>query len=402
MVQPSGSAGTALRDHPGLLAALVFAGLTAFVATLVVLRTPADPASVVFYGLGPLLFTSVGVVILTRIPGQGVGRLALIIGLVLSVSASLTFAITLVDPPGSVQVLLPGLAGTVLEVVTTASVAIPSIALFVGGTLLVVWFPDGRPSSRIGVAAEVLLAVGILAAIASAAKEPVVRALGYSPALEALFDSALGLAFLALIGAYGLAILDLTRRYRSSDAVRRTQMRWVLGAVIVEVTLTIGAFVLSDRVPVIWPLWIVSTILPIVAVAVAITRYRLYDIDRIISQTLTYAVLTAVLFVTFAGVNLLLQRLISPATGDNAIATAVSTLCVAALFDPARGRIQRAVDRRFHRARYDAERTVQRFAGHVRDQVDLATLTSELRRASAESVEPSSTAVWLRPREGGA
>ena len=179
-------------------------------------------------------------------------------------------------------------------------------------------------------------------------------------------------------------------------------MRWVLAAVAVELVLTVLTFTLMSVFEEVWMLWIASSILPVVAIAIGITRYHLYDIDRIISQTLTYASLSVVLFVAFASINLVLQQVISPLTGGNAAATAISTLVVAALFDPVRTRIQHVVDRHFHRARYNAEQTVDGFAGRLRHELDLTTLTGDLRRTAVDAVAPTATAVWLRDRGLGA
>ena len=127
-----------------------------------------------------------------------------------------------------------------------------------------------------------------------------------------------------------------------------------------------------------WALWIASLLLPPIAIAIAILRYRLYDIDRIVSNAIGYGVVTVVLFAVFAGVNVVLVSQVSPLVNNEGIAVAASTLLVAALFNPLRTRVQRAVDRRFHRARYDADEMVQDFAARLRDELDLATLVDDL------------------------
>ena len=143
--------------------------------------------------------------------------------------------------------------------------------------------------------------------------------------------------------------------------------------------------------------------LPILAVAVAITRYHLYDIDRIVSRSISYLVVTAVLVAIFAGLTLVMQAIISlavaaPGTSLDPRVIAVSTLVVAALFNPLRARVQAIVDRRFHRERYDSERIVAGFSGRLRDQVDLTTVSDELRDTTIRALEPSTTGVWLRTR----
>jgi hypothetical protein len=129
-----------------------------------------------------------------------------------------------------------------------------------------------------------------------------------------------------------------------------------------------------------------------VAIGVAILRYRLYEIDRLISRTLAYAALTALLVGTFAGIVLLTTRVLP---FSSPVAVAASTLAVAALFNPLRTRVQRLVDRRFNRARYDREALVAAFGAKLRDSVDSETVLAELAGAAANAVEPVHVSVWV-------
>jgi hypothetical protein len=394
-------ASASLRARPELVVAVAFASLTAaLVFASLLVGGDLDVGTAAFYGIGPWLFTVVGAVILARMPGHGVGRVALVIGVILSACTLGVELISVFDPRGPVTVVLSGPAGTLLELAVAVVGTLPSLVLFLGSALLVVRFPDGVIQTRAGSISQTLVVVAMGLAAVGAMRDPLFDEFGYSVGLETALQVSGAATFLALGCAYALAILDLTVRYRHADGLRRTQMRWVLAAVAVELCLTVLTFTVSDVIEVLWTLWIASSILPIVAIAIGITRYHLYDIDRLISQTLTYASLSVVLFVAFAVVNLVLQQVIRPITGGNAVATAASTLVVAALFNPARIRIQRAVDRRFHRARYDAEQTVERFAGRLRDQLDLPTLTRELRHTAVDAVEPDGAAVWLRAAGG--
>jgi hypothetical protein len=131
------------------------------------------------------------------------------------------------------------------------------------------------------------------------------------------------------------------------------------------------------------------------ATGAAVLRYRLYDLDRIISQTLAYGLLTVLLGGGYAGVVLGLGQLLGR---DSSLVVAMATLLVAAVFQPARRRIQAVVDRRFNRRRYDAARTIQAFSGRLRDEVDLDTLTGELLAVAEETMHPTQASLWLRPR----
>jgi hypothetical protein len=140
---------------------------------------------------------------------------------------------------------------------------------------------------------------------------------------------------------------------------------------------------------------LVPTLVP-AAVVIAVLRYRLYDIDRIISRTVSYGLLSAGLVALYLLVVALLRPLLEPVTGSSSLAVATSTLVVAAVFNPARKRLQAAVDRRFDRARYDATRAVGAFAARLRDEVDLDEVTARLRDTVSATVAPTRVAVWLR------
>jgi hypothetical protein len=136
------------------------------------------------------------------------------------------------------------------------------------------------------------------------------------------------------------------------------------------------------------------------AVGIAVLRYRLFEIDRIVSRTVSYGLLTAGLIGLYLLVVALLRPLLEPLTGNSSLAVAGSTLAVAAVFNPARRRLQAIVDRRFDRARYDAARAVDAFAGRLRSQVDLDEVTMGLRETVVATVAPTRVAVWLRAPSG--
>lgn len=184
--------------------------------------------------------------------------------------------------------------------------------------------------------------------------------------------------------------------WRSASGVRRAQLKWLAtGSAICVVSAVLvllfgDGFSTADRV--VGDVAIVGVGLLPVAVGVAILRYRLYEIDRLISRTLAYAVLTALLVGTFAGIVLLATRVLP---FSSPVAVAASTLAAAALFNPLRTRVQRLVDRRFNRARYDRDMLVAAFGAKLRDAVDSETVLVELAGAAANAVEPVHVSVWV-------
>ena len=342
---------------------------------------------------GSLAFTLVGVAILWRRPGHGIGRLTLAIGQMFAVGAGINAAIILLNPRW-------GASSVFRQVGDVVSQGLIGIALVAGMILVVVWFPDGRRSSRLGAVVEALLGV----AVVSAAVGPLTDwLLGRpdGPHLDPRVLEAINLLTVAtLLVSLALAPLDIARRYRRADPMRRAQIRWVLAASATSVGLLLSLVVFGDRVPGLWDLFFLSTVLPAIAIGIAITRYHLYDIDRIISRSIAYGAVTVVLL-TVLGIGIVgLQWILTPVTGGDALAVAGSTLVAATLFNPVRTRVQSRVDRRFHRARYDTDLTIQRFSGRLRDELDLTTLTGELQQATVAAVEPASTAVWLRSAAG--
>jgi len=209
-------------------------------------------------------------------------------------------------------------------------------------------------------------------------------------ALAALTDSST--LPLVLVGPLSLFI-----RYRRSSHIEREQIKWLAYSGTLALTLLVASnFSSGDLSNWLWAAGaVVLGTLPI-AIAIAIFRYRLYDIDVLIRRTLIYAALSAVLIGAYVGAVALTETLLASFTGGSGVAVAVSTLAVVALFQPVRKRVQGAVDRRFYRAKYDAERTLDVFAARLRDQIDLASLQRELLGAVSETVQPAQAGVWLR------
>ena len=200
------------------------------------------------------------------------------------------------------------------------------------------------------------------------------------------------------------ANLAMILRHRRASGVERQQLKWVAYVVISALIV----FVVLALAPVRTPSLFVASAGPAdvagaffivmmpVCTGVAILRYRLYEIDRVINRTLVYASLTVCLALVYLASVLVLGQALNTVTGGSGLAVAVSTLTVAAAFGPARARIQRLVDRRFFRHKYDAARTLEGFGAQVRDEVALDELSGELRAVVADTMQPTHVSLWLR------
>jgi hypothetical protein len=178
--------------------------------------------------------------------------------------------------------------------------------------------------------------------------------------------------------------------------VERQQLRWVAAGAagaVAGLLLTLPGF--SGLLPEATTFVVCPAML---CMPVAVLRYRLWDLDRLVSRTVTYALVTALLVLPYLLIVPAAGRL---AQGAGNLVVAAATLAVAAVFQPARRRVQRLVDRRFNRRRYDAARTIAAFSGRLREQVDLDTLTAELLTVTDRTVEPTTVSLWLRPQPSG-
>jgi len=272
-------------------------------------------------------------------------------------------------------------------------------------TFLFLLFPDGRlPSPRwrpvawyaafaLGIfAATVALLPGPLSGTPSVRNpvSPFPGEIGLDQVLLPLF----ALFFVAVI----LSIAALVLRFRRSRGVERLQMKWIAYASgLYAVAVFLDSTVLYK--PFAKPFEIIDLLMinaiPLAA-GVAIFRYRLYDIDLLINRTLVYGLTTAAIGAAFVGGIVLLQTLLRPFTGGSELAVAASTLASFALFQPLRVRMQRFVDRRFYRSRYDAVRTLEVFTDRLRDEVDLDAVCADLVDAVRDTVQPAHAGIWLR------
>jgi hypothetical protein len=271
----------------------------------------------------------------------------------------------------------------------------PSVGLLF--TFMLLLFPDGRlPSRRWRPVAwlsalSIALTSGLYAALLWPLRDVIDRdpaqllAGGQTIVLNAAFP------FMVLCGLACLSALAV--RFRRAHGIERQQLKWFLFAsAITVVSVSLGADLVSRL--------LLLPLLPAIPVAagIAILRYRLYEIDRVINRTLVYGTVTAILGLGYAGVVLVLGQLFGGVTTDPpSWAIAGATLAVAALFQPARRRVQTAVDRRFNRRKYDAAKTVEAFTARLRDEIDLDTLSGELLAVVDQTMEPTTASLWLRP-----
>ncbi len=213
-------------------------------------------------------------------------------------------------------------------------------------------------------------------------------------------------AVVAVLASFVLWAIQQVPKYRRSTGDRRLQLKWLYGGAVISLLFICGALAFyantgnsSAKGPVnavIGVMFIVGLVALPVSMGVAILKYRLYEIDRIISRTLSYALVTGIVIGLYVGVITLVTRVLG---FSSPVAVAASTLAAVALFNPLRHRVQHVVDRRFNRARYDAEATVATFTARLRDAVDLETVRSELLEVVNRAVEPSHSSVWIRRRD---
>jgi len=348
-----------------------------------------------------IAFSWVGALITSRFYRHTVGLILSIVGFTSAVNV---FAIAystyvLVARPGA----LPG--GVFMAWLSAWSWA-PGVELL---PLLLLFFPNGRllsPRWRVAawsvwVITPIVIVILAITPFSETVPElgvanpsPVIISVGTSLA----FAISLNIAFFFLLIA---SVVSMVLRFRRSRGEERAQLKWVAftsALMLTALLLNLALIAASIGIP--------GAILPtlgigalIVSIGVAILKYRLYEIDRVINRTLVYGLLTALLGLSYAGIVVLLQEILAPVTDDQSYAVVGSTLAVAALFRPARARTQGFIDRRFYRRKYDAARTLEAFTAQVRDEIDLESLTGHLLSTVQETVQPARLSLWLRSSE---
>jgi hypothetical protein len=276
-------------------------------------------------------------------------------------------------------------------------------AIPLGAMLLLVLYPTGRPPSRRWRPVVWAAVAATVVAVVATALTP--GPMEYLPDVENplglkragwVLDLIVQVAFVVIAAAVFAAAGSLIVRWRRARGVERQQLKWLAYAAAMLVVVTIGGSGLPH------PLYVVVataiTLLFPLAMGVAVVRYRLYDIDRLINRTLVYGLLTALLAGFYTGAVLVLGQVFGGVGKDPpSWAVAGATLAVAALFQPARRRIQAVVDRHFNRRKYNAAKTIDAFSARLRDEVDLDAFSAELLTVVDQTMQPTRASLWLQP-----
>jgi hypothetical protein len=389
-----------MSDRAGRRVAWSLFGVTvaAFVLTVAVRpsQVEGDVPFAAAFAVFVLAFATVGALVASRRPRSAIGWIMCVAGLTYALMGLAdTYAQGLLEEPPDP---LPA---------STAAAWASHWGWLVGvglaATFLLLWFPTGRLPTRrwrpVAWLAGCGFAVGIPGlALAPGRLEdfPIDNPLGVPGA-----EVAAGVGGLALVVAALASIVSLFVRYQRARRDERQQLKWLIyagalvGLVIASLAI-LEAAVTSVSSELVNALVTGSIAAIPLAMGIAILRHGLFDIDLVINRTLVYGVLTATLAAAYLGTVLLLQLALSPLTEQSDLAIAGSTLAVAALFRPARRRIQELVDRRFFRRKYDAALTLEGFGVRLRDEVDLDALGGELRTVVAETMQPAHVSLWLR------
>jgi hypothetical protein len=350
-------------------------------------------------------FSSVGAVVGSRRPENPIGWLFCAIGVFATIVlfSSEYAAYALLAQPNS-------LPGGLAMVWIRAWVWVPYVGLFV---LLFLVFPEGWPRNRAlrWFTSLVLFVIAygtVLAAFSPGPIDAIGGAVDNPLGMEALggvgTNSAVGPVESVLYVLGIVAAASLFARMRRARGVERQQIKWFAYATVVLVAGAVLAFTVSEATGVSWlgEIGLVLTMVGLaglpMAIGIAVLRYRLYNIDRIINRTLVYGSLTTMLLAVYFGDIVLFQRIFVFLTGEQStLAVVASTLLIAALFNPLRRRIQSFIDSRFYRRKYDARKTLEAFSATLRDETDLDALSDDLVGVVRETMQPAHVSLWLRP-----
>ena len=365
------------------VAVAVVAGVLTLTATLVMLLD-FEQSAWAFAFLGYLV---VGAIILWHRPAAVLGWLMFVVGASTAADMIDLWYVRGLHGPGPVAVELAFLPlGT-----------IPWLALM----LIVLLFPDGRATTRLQVVMLPVIAVVGAVALLAQMTNPVPLTSGRDnplviDAISPLSAWVMGPGFLIIPAVLLVALVGLVQRWRSSEGDRRVQFQWLLWGVAITVVAIPVMNAFSDTA-----ISLASTVLLIsfwsipVAIGIAVTRYRLYDINQVVSRTASYAIVTGLLLLTYVALVTAVTRVVG---SQPPWVIAAATLSVAALFRPLLTRVQRVVDRRFNREKYDAQREVDRFSTLLTEVVDADRARSELLDVTRRTLGPDRVQLWTADR----
>jgi hypothetical protein len=391
--------------------ALTVGGALGAIAVRIVDPAPIVPStfgfadlSLVSFGVLGVSFASVGALLVVRLPRNAVGWCMVVVGAsyaLAALAAALTFSAVAEGPVGAANAGLAAWSAVLFSMIGSLIFALGLI------------FPTGRGPTPTwdrfiviaAIALPVVIVVGFLIRPGPLQIFPTIdNPFGFGPDIRPIFGRQPSQAIASVSALIApVVVWSMVVRYRQSDAIGRQQLKWFAVSLIAAVggmALAALASTLTDRPPEVGLAFFgfCGALVPI-AIGLSILRYRLYDIDRIVSNAIGYGIVTVVLSAIFVTVNLLLvavfSRIVAGFEG-NGIAVAAATLVAAALFTPVRRRVQRIVDHRFHRARYDAELTVAGLAARLRDEVDVVRLREDIVDVVVGAVEPTRAELWLR------
>ena len=374
----------------GVVAFALAASITSMVLV------PTTPLDAIPLLLVPSAFGGIGAFLSVRVPGNPIGPmlLAATAGFSILIVSSTYVAAVVVLPSTDPAAIVAGLLSNLTF--------IPSLVIVIVGIPLV--FPDGHFLSRrwrwVAVASATVVVAAELRVLLSTpelATQPGLRNPFYVEAVGPLFEVSNTLESLAALPLFALAVGSLVVRYRRSDSVGRHQVRWLAASsAVAAVGFACSFFAPRAVEDVVAALSIIALSTIPISIGVAIVRYRLYDIDRLISRGISYGLVTVVLLATYVAIVLVLQGPLGSVFGTQTVTVAISTLIVASLFQPLRRRVHRAVDRRFDRARVDTERTAAAFSDRLRAEVDIDAVVGDLAATASGAVRPTGITVWLR------
>jgi hypothetical protein len=380
--------------------------VAAYAASTLVLRGKPGALSLVILLAAYVPYAGVGSVLVIRRPRNLIGWVLLGIGW--------TFALSFLPFDATTVELQTLTASPLQEAIVWFTEMSVSLAFALIATLAVL-FPTGRVVQGRWRPLALLVLALIWAVVVGSALwpvftiEPIIGAgvveipnpIGLLPLQN--FDVGLLPAFTGMVLPLILvaSVVAIAGRYAGARDLERLQLRWLVAAfgfIVVAVLSGFPIFALFDPAGVIaWVPASVAFMLPPFAIGIAVTRYRLYEIDRLISRGVSWAVISGLLLAVYAGAILLLQGVLGDVIGGQTVAVAGSTLLAAALFQPLRRRVQTTVDHRFNRARYDAERTATDFADRLRDEMDLASVSGDIVGVVDSALRPTTIGVWIRP-----